>query len=79
MSTNKTSKPGQITSGVTKVTELGKDHYVVEHTELYKSGSDLDGGGIFEVFASWGNFLYAVGFLAVIYGMIRVLIWLIML
>ena len=76
---NNNLKPGQTSSGITKVTKLGENNYIVERTELYRSGSDLDGSGWLSELFTWSGLIGAVIQLAVTYLIIRGMIWLIML
>lgn len=78
-SDNNGLKPGQTSSGITKVTKLGENNYIVERTELYRSGSDLDGSGWLGELLSWQGIIFAVLQLFVTYWVIRGFFWLIML
>ena len=77
---NNDLKPGQTSSGITKVTKLGENNYIVERTELYRSGSDLGStpssvGGNDSI---GGMLCEAVVVLGLSYLFIKGMIWFIM-
>lgn len=77
--TDSNLRPGQTSSGITKVTKLGENNYIVEKTELYRSGSDLDGSGWLGELFSWGGLTQIVVVLGLSYLCFRGMIWFIML